>query len=206
MSFGFVFATGAGLPQASPWMDAWAARLGAFGPVVRFDYPYLASGRKRPDPMPVLLEAHRDALATLRSKHPGARPILAGKSMGSRVGCHLSVEEPVAGLICFGYPLFGQGDPKKSRDAVLRQLRAPLLFVQGTRDPLCPLDALAGVRSGMTSPTTLHVVETGDHSLQVTRAHEKATGRSQEFEDQAVVEAIRAWLAALPPVSGDAAS
>lgn len=198
MNPGFVLATGAGLPQRSPWMRAWADRLARIGPVVSFDYPYLAAGRKRPDPMPVLLEAHREALGELRARHPDVVPILAGKSMGSRVGCHLALEEPVGGLICFGYPLFGQGDPAKPRDQVLRQLRAPVLFVQGTRDPLCPLDRLEAVRRELAAPTTLHVVETGDHSLQVTRAHEKATGRSQGVEDDGVVEAIRAWLGGLP--------
>lgn len=189
----FLFAPGAGLPSSSPWMTAWADRLASLGPVTRFDYPYVLGGRKRPDRLPVLLEAHRDALRAL----PGDGPVfLVGKSMGSRVGCHLALEEPVAGVICFGYPLAGAGNRDKLRDAVLRASTRPILFVQGTRDPLCPLDLLEAVRADMTGVTTLHVVPTGDHSLQVTKTHTRQTGRTQQDEDDAVLEAVRAFTAA----------
>lgn len=190
----FVFAHGAGLPSRSPWMSAWAERLGTLGRVHRFDYPYMAAGRKRPDRMPVLLEAHRDALQTVRASAAG--PVfLVGKSMGSRVGCHLSIEEEVAGLICLGYPLAGMGNRAKLRDAVLVALRSPILFVQGTRDSLCPLDLLAEVRSRMTAPSALHVVESGDHSLQVTKTHARQTGRTQADEDADALAVIADFVA-----------
>lgn len=187
-----VFAPGAGQPSSSPWMTAWAERLGTLGPVTRFDYPYVLAGRKRPDRLPVLLEAHRDALRAL----PGDGPVfLVGKSMGSRVGCHLALEEDVAGVICFGYPLAGAGDRTKLRDAVLRESTRPILFVQGTRDPLCPLDLLEAVRADMTCRTHLHRVQTGDHSLQVTKTHSRQTGRTQQDEDAAILDAVRAFTA-----------
>ena len=66
--------------------------------------------------------------------------------MGGRIGCHVSLEEKVTALICLGYPLCAMGDRTKLRDKVLRQLQKPILFVQGTRDPLCPLDLLNEVR------------------------------------------------------------
>ena len=62
--------------------------------------------------------------------------------MGGRIGCHVSLEEKVDGLVCLGYPLCAMGDRTKLRDEVLRALTAPILFVQGTRDSLCPLDLL----------------------------------------------------------------
>lgn len=176
-------------------MQAWAARLRGLGPVRQFDYPYQREGRKRPDRLPELIEAHRDALDALRAEHPGAPVVLAGKSMGSRVGCHLALEEAVAGVICFGYPLVGQNGAV--RDEVLVALRRPILLIQGTRDPLCPLDALDAVRARMTAPCTLHVVPTGDHSLQVTAAHRKATGRSQDDEDDAALDAVRTFVEGL---------
>ena len=74
--------------------------------------------------------------------------------MGGRVGCHVALEETVAGVICLGYPL-QSGATGAMRDEVLLALRTPILFVQGSRDALCPLDKLAAVRARMTAPSTL---------------------------------------------------
>src|SRR6185503_4565176 len=102
----FVLAHGAGAPSSSGWMVRYAELLRALGPVRSFDYPYLRGGaRKAPDKLPVLIEAHRVELQAVRAEaSTGDRLILAGKSMGSRVGCHLALEESVSGLVCFGYP------------------------------------------------------------------------------------------------------
>ena len=69
--------------------------------------------------------------------------------MGGRVGCHVALVDPVQAVICFGYPLCGAGDRTKLRDQVLLELKVPILFVQGTRDPLCPLELLEDVRKRM---------------------------------------------------------
>lgn len=194
-----LFAPGAGAPSTSAWMAAWAARLATLGSVVRLDYPYQLAGRRRPDPLPRLIEAHREALAAARAAHPAARPlVLCGKSMGSRVGCHLSLTEAgIDGLVCLGYPLRGAGRAGRLRDQVLLELRVPALFVQGTRDPLCPLELLEEVRARMAAPGALHVVPEGDHSLEVTKRHLKATGTTQEDSDAAVLAAIRSFVAGL---------
>ena len=143
-----LFAPGAGAPSSHSWMTRWAELLAGIGSVRPFDYDYMRGGRKRPDPLPQLMAAHRTALRQARDG--GSSPVvLIGKSMGSRIGCHVSLEEKVSALVCFGYPLCGGGDPTKLRDKVLRELRTPILFVQGTRDALCPLDMLATVRSEM---------------------------------------------------------
>lgn len=188
-----LLAPGAGAPSTSPWMAGWAARLGALGQVVRFDYPYMREGRKAPDRLPVLLAAHRAALEAARRDHPAGPVVLAGKSMGSRVGCHLSLEVPVDALVCLGYPLRGAGGAL--RDEVLVALRAPVLFAQGTRDALCPLDALAEVRSRMSAPSALHVVEGGDHGLLVGRRVLEQAGEGQEDVDRRTLEAIASFLA-----------
>lgn len=188
----FLFAPGAGAPSTSSWMQAWRRRLSTLGQVTTFDYPYMRAGRKSPDKHPVLLEAHRAALAEVRSTADG--PIfLVGKSMGGRIGCHLALEEEVGGLVCLGYPL--RSGAGALRDEVLLVLRTPILFVQGTRDPLCPLDALESVRARMTAPTTLLVVEGGNHSLEVSAAVRKARGESQSDADARVLEAIRTFTA-----------
>src|SRR5438105_11131578 len=111
----FLFAPGAGAPSSHPWIQRWKKRLSQVGEVETFDYDYMREGRKRPDHLPQLIAAHRKALAALRPKATG--PIfLIGKSMGGRIGCHVSLEEKVNGLICLGYPLCAMGDRTKMRD------------------------------------------------------------------------------------------
>ena len=190
----FVFAHGAGAPSSHPWMQRWAALLGEIGEVQTFDYPYMIERRGRPDPLPKLIAAHRAALERARASHDGPA-VLIGKSMGSRVGCHLTLEEEVTAVVCLGYPLCGAGDPAKLRDQVLLELRTPILFVQGTRDSLCPLDLLENVRRQMKAVNELHVVEGGDHSLAVTRTQLKATGGTQEDVDRGGIAAIGEFLA-----------
>jgi uncharacterized protein len=189
----FLLAPGAGAPSSHPRMRTFARLLGSIGPVEPFDYPYALEGRKRPDPLPKLIEGHRAALAALRAKHEGPI-VLAGKSMGGRVGCHVALVEKVEAVICFGYPLYGAGDRSKLRDQVLLELEAPILFVQGTRDALCPLDLLERVRKRMPAPSTLHVVDGGDHSLLAAKATLKALGSTQEEADEGVRTAITRFL------------
>ena len=167
--------------------------LKALGKVVAFDYPYMAEGRKRPDRLPKLIEAHRAALAKARRSHKGT-VVLIGKSMGGRVGCHVALEEPVAAIICLGYPLCGGGDCTKLRDQVLRELSTPVLFVQGTRDSLCPLEVLARVRGEMRATNELQVVEGGDHSLLVTKTQLKASGKTQAEVDLESIGVIRQFV------------
>jgi predicted alpha/beta-hydrolase family hydrolase len=189
-----LFAPGAGAPSSHPWMQNWRARLSETGNVETFDYDYMLEGRKRPDPLPKLIAAHRSALHRAQERHRAESTILIGKSMGGRIGCHVSLEEKVDGLICLGYPLCAMGDRSKLRDEVLRALTTPILFVQGTRDALCPLDLLERVRTEMKAPNFLHPVEGGDHSLRVAKHQLKAMGETQEQVDQRVFEAIAGFV------------
>lgn len=175
-------------------MRRWADLLKTIGAVWTFDYPYMTEGRKRPDPLPKLIACHRNALERARQSHEGPA-VLIGKSMGSRVGCHVATEEEVAAVICLGYPLCGGGDPQKLRDGVLRELSTPTLFVQGTRDPLCPLALLEGVRGEMRAVNELHVVEGGDHSLTVAKSLLKTRGETQDDVDRRALEHIREFVA-----------
>lgn len=184
----FVFAPGAGAPSSHPWMRAWKERLSSIGDVTTFDYDYMAARRGRPDPLPILIARHRRALTEARQT--SRRAILIGKSMGGRIGCHVALEEPVSGVVCLGYPLCGGGDPRKMRDKVLRDLKTPVLFVQGTRDSLCPLDLLANVRREMSATNFLHLVEGGDHSLLVGKKQLRVSGETQEQVDARILSAI----------------
>lgn len=174
-------------------MRRWAELLGEMGIVQALDYPYMLERRRRPDRLPELITAHRAALRRARESHPGAI-FLAGKSMGSRIGCHVALEEKVTALICFGYPLCGGGDPSKLRDKVLLALRTPILFVQGTRDLLCPLELLERVRSQMTAPSELHAVDGGDHSLQVGKLQLKRAGETQDAVDRRILANIENFI------------
>ena len=175
-------------------MVAWKKRLATLGPTVAFDYPYMRERRRAPDRLPTLVAAHREALAAATKEHTGP-VVLAGKSMGSRIGCHLANEEPsVRALICFGYPLQAPGKKGAVRDEVLLALRVPILFLQGTRDPLCPLDLLEAVRTKMTAPSTLHIVEGGDHSLTVSATALRAAGERQTDADARVLDVVAQFL------------
>src|SRR6478672_7088196 len=196
----FLFAPGAGAPSTHHWMQAWKQRLSVIGDVQLFDYNYMRLGSRRPDPLPSLIARHREALAEARGSQSRS-VFLIGKSMGGRIGCHVSLEEPVTGLVCFGYPLCGGGDPRKLRDKVLRELRTPILFLQGTRDSLCPLDLLEQVRNEMTAENVLHVVEGGDHSLSVAKKQLHAAGETQEQVNDRILAAVSGFVGRLcePP-------
>ncbi len=143
-------------------MQNWKRRLSEIGDVETLDYAYMCEGRKRPDPLPKLIAAHREALSDARKR--------------------------------LGYPLCAMGDRTKLRDEVLRALNTPILFVQGTRDALCPLDLLEGVRAEMKTQNVLHVVDGGDHSLRVPKRQLQAMGKPQEDIDQRILEAVAGFV------------
>jgi uncharacterized protein len=187
-----LFAPGAGAPSTSPWMQRFAKRLAALGRVAAFDYPYMLEGRKAPDRQPKLIEAHRAALAKATEKAHGPI-VLVGKSMGARIGCHVSLVEPrVRALVCFGYPL--RGTSGALRDEVLLALRVPILFVQGARDSLCPIDILQGVRTKMSAPSELCVVDGANHSLELSQKEQRVQGTSAHEIEQRIIDQVRLFL------------
>lgn len=182
-------------------MMGWRDRLAELGEVTAFDYPYMAAGKKRPDRMPSLIESHRAAISSTSGDAP---LILAGKSMGARVGCHVAAEDDDVGrsiraVVCFGYPLRGQSG--KLRDEVLLALRTPILFIQGTRDSLCPIELLEQVRQRMRARSVLEIVEGGDHSLQVTKTRLAQAKETQADVDERILRAVRVFWEG---VGGDA--
>jgi len=189
-----LLAPGAGAPSSHHWIQKWKDRLFGIGEVETFDYDYMREGRKRPDPLPKLIATHRTTLSDARKRYPTGSVILIGKSMGGRVGCHVSLEEKVAALVCLGYPLCAMGNRTKLRNEVLRALNTPILFVQGTRDSLCPLDLLERVRREMKAPNFLHIVEGGDHSLSVPKRQLRASSETQEHVDRGILKAITGFV------------
>jgi hypothetical protein len=177
-------------------MLSWRARLAELGPVESFDYPYMAAGKKRPDPSARLLASHAEALASARERH-GDAVVLVGKSLGGRMSCHLALAERVLGVVCLGFPLRGARPSAPLRDAVLRGLERPLCLVQGTSDPLCPLELLGPVLAERRAPTQLEVVEDGDHSLLVKKRALARAGLTQAAVDARVLDALARFVAPL---------
>jgi predicted alpha/beta-hydrolase family hydrolase len=191
-SSALVLAHGAGGGMAGDFMVAFASGLAAAGHVVcRFNFPYMEAGKKSPDRTDVLESAFREVTAEVRRRHPQARLVIGGKSMGGRIASHLAAQgDDVDGLVFLGYPLHPPGRPDRARVAHLADIRAPMLFVEGTRDPFCPLDALRDAVAGLRAPTEIAVIDDGDHSLKV----RKSSGRTTKQAWGEAVAAVLRWL------------
>ncbi|KAK2385223.1 hypothetical protein P8452_39990 [Trifolium repens] len=193
-----IFAHGAGAPSSSDWMLRWKSMLKDTlhaADVVTFDYPYMSGGKKRAPPKAEkLVEFHSNIVKETATKYPGHPLILAGKSMGSRVGCMVASMEDinVSAVLCLGYPL--KGINGAVRDETLLQLTVPTMFVQGSKDSLCPLEKLETTRKKMKALNELHVVDGGDHSFKIGKKHLQANGSTQDEAEVAAVEAIAAFI------------
>jgi predicted alpha/beta-hydrolase family hydrolase len=190
-----VLAHGAGAPKDHPFMLATAAGLGARGiRVLRFNFLYVEAGRKAPDRAAVLEETFRTVVD--RARQEGAqRLVIGGKSMGGRIASQIAAGPTgvvVDGLVFLGYPLHPPGRPDRIRDAHLTDVKAPMLFVEGTRDPFCPLPTLEGVLQKVRSPYDLVVIEDGDHSFKV----RKSSGRSSTEALEELIESVASWVLA----------
>jgi uncharacterized protein len=190
-----LLAHGAGAPMDTPFMSFFAEGLAARGARVgRFEFPYMAerrrTGKRRPpNPMPVLMDTWRAAIAACGA----SRVVIGGKSMGGRVASMLADEVGARGLICLGYPFYGAGRRDKPRIAHLEKLHTPTLICQGERDPL---GDKAAVKDLTLSPQiALHWAADGDHDLKP----RKASGRTHAQNLNAALDAVGAFLAALAP-------
>jgi predicted alpha/beta-hydrolase family hydrolase len=138
---GLLLAHGAGTDQDHPRLVELRDGLAASGlTVLTFNYLYSEAARKRPDAQPLLLGAHRAARDFLASEVAGP-VVLAGRSMGGRMGTYLAAAgEPALGLVLYAYPLHPPGKPENLRADHLPAITAPMLFFQGTRDPLSRME------------------------------------------------------------------
>jgi uncharacterized protein len=196
-----VFAHGAGAGHRSPFMRRVAALLADRGcPVLTFDFPYMASGRKVPDRPPVLESAFRAAvdvaLAQANGRVDGV--VLAGKSMGGRMATHVAAQPdqwsaaaPLLGAIAFGYPLRPPGPRGGDRVSHLARLAVPVLAVQGTRDTFGgPDDIRAAAAAVAASRVSVRDVPTGDHSLKVLAS----AGARQAEVEAAIADDVVGWI------------
>jgi uncharacterized protein len=190
---------GAGAGQNSPFMVKFATALASRGiETITFNFAYTEAGRRLPDRNDRLEAAWRRMIAAYRNGEIGARGRLAigGKSMGGRIASQVAAADGdgIAGLVFLGYPLHPPGRPDKLRSAHLPQIRAPMLFVQGSRDTFGTREELAPILETLHAPAELCVVEDGDHSFKV----RKSAPLSQAAVFDFILDAVERWLRALP--------
>uniref|UniRef100_A0A0D9WDW2 KANL3/Tex30 alpha/beta hydrolase-like domain-containing protein n=1 Tax=Leersia perrieri TaxID=77586 RepID=A0A0D9WDW2_9ORYZ len=193
-----VFAHGAGAPSSSDWMVHWKDMvkdaLDAVE-VVTFDYPYLSGGKRRAPPKAEkLVDHHLGVVKDVLAEHPGHPLILMGKSMGSRVSCMVADSDDItiSAVICLGYPL--KGLKGAVRDETLLKLKIPTMFVQGSKDGLCPLAKLESTLKKMTCKNELHVIDGGDHSFKIGKKYQQSSGVNQQDAESEAVKAIAKFV------------
>ena len=185
---------GAGADQMSAFMRMAAEGLAARGlDVVTFNFLYKEQRRNVPDPKARLESCYRaviDAVVKHR-KLKGNKLIIGGKSMGGRIASQVAATHPdrIDGLVFLGYPLHPPGRPDKLRDAHLAEIKAPMLFVQGSRDAFGNEQEIRDIIRKLRLPATLYAIEGADHSLKVP----KSKGLNQQDIYAAAIERIDQW-------------
>lgn len=176
-----------------PFMAAVAAGLAERGiATLRYQFPYMEKGSKRPDPPKVAHAAVREAVAEAARRFRGLPLFAGGKSFGGRMTSQAQAIEPLAGvrgLVFVGFPLHPAGKPADERGAHLADVKVPMLFLQGSRDELADLALLRPVVERLGDRATLAVFEGADHSF-----------RRVEMED--LLGALVRWMEAMPRAHG----
>ena len=167
----YVLAHGGGAGMRHRFLESISGALADRGvATLRYQFPYLEAGRKRPD-YPSVLEATVRAAAAKAAVLAPELPIIAGgKSLGGRMTSAAMAAAPlpsVRGLVFLGFPLHPPGQPGTSRADHLDRVDVPMLFLQGIRDSFARIDLITDVCEGLEPNATLHVVEGGDHSFAV---------------------------------------
>ena len=169
-----ILAHGAGAGQKSAFMVSLANELAASGiDVVTFDFPYMERGSGgAPDRAPVLEARYREVIAQIAAATKRVPLFIGGKSMGGRIATQAAAADaalPIAGIVCYGYPLHPPGQPAKRRDAHLPAVGRPMRVIQGSKDPFGTPDELAPAFGTLKPKSTIHVIAGGDHSFKAGR-------------------------------------
>lgn len=190
----YVLAHGAGAGMRHASMEAIAMGLAERGiATLRYQFPYMEKGRKRPDPPALAQATVRAAVAEAAVVCAGLPLLAGGKSFGGRMTSQAQAKAPlegVRGLAFFGFPLHPAGKPSAERADHLAQVKMPMLFLQGTRDALAELRLLEPLVKGLGRKATLHLVEGADHSFHVL----KSSGRNDRDVLVEILDAFAAWV------------
>ena len=186
---------GAGANQLSAFMVTAAEGLAVRGcDVMTFNFIYKERGRGIPDPAARLESCYQAVIKTAQTnrKLKKNRLVIGGKSMGGRIASQVAAVAPegIAGLVFLGYPLHPPGRPDKLRDAHLKEIHAPMLFVQGARDALGTTEEIRAVIERLRLPAKVYPIEGGDHSFKVP----KSLGVPQEQIYATIFDKIAEWL------------
>jgi hypothetical protein len=190
----FAFAHGAGAGMDHPFMASVADGLFSRRiATLRYQFPYMELGSKRPD-RPALAQATvRAAAETVAHRLTGLPAFAGGKSFGGRMTSQAQADNPlsgIGGLVFLGFPLHPAGQPSDARAEHLFALRVPMLFVQGTRDALADMSLLSPLIGRLGSRATLKTIEHADHSFHCLAR----TGRTDKQALEEALDAIAEWV------------
>ena len=190
----YVLAHGAGAGMEHPFMRAVADGLAQRAiATLRYQFPYMERGAKRPDPPQLAHATVRAAAAAAIDLLPSVPLFAGGKSFGGRMTSQAQAKEPlkgVRGLAFLGFPLHAAGHPSHDRAEHLSDVKIPMLFLQGTRDALASLDELEPLCKKLGTRATLKLFADADHSFHVPAR----SGRKDPEVLADVLDALRAWL------------
>ena len=193
----FVFAHGAGAGMTHPFMETFATGLGERGVAsLRYQFPYMEKGSRRPDPPGIAQAAVRAAVAEAGLSCPGLPLIAGGKSFGGRMTSQAQASAPLAGvrgLAFLGFPLHPAGKPSSDRAKHLAEVHVPMLFMQGTRDNLAELALMEPVVTSLGPSASLHLVREADHSFHVLAR----SGRNDREVMKEILDTFSTWIGAV---------
>lgn len=193
----YVFGHGAGAGMNHAFMADLSAALGARNiGTLRYQFPYMENGSRRPDP-PALCHATLRAAVDEAKKHaPGVALLAGGKSFGGRMTSQAQAARPlpdVKGLVFVGFPLHPAKKPASERGTHLADVKIPMLFLQGTRDELADLTLLEPLVERLGTVATLKKIEGADHSFHVLAR----SGRNDREVLEELADTIARWSASL---------
>jgi len=191
---GYVLAHGAGAGMQHKSMAAVATGLAALGiATLRYQFPYMEQGKRRPDPPPVCHATVRAAVVEAARLLPGLPLIAGGRSFGGRMTSQAQALAPlpgVRGLAFLAFPLHPAGAPSDTRAEHLARVSIPMLFLTGTRDALAERALLEPVVARLGGRATLSLIEDADHSFHVPAR----SGRNDAQVLDDVLQRLAAWI------------
>lgn len=161
-------AHGAGAGMNHSFMVALARALAESGVAsLRFNFPFIEQKKRRPDLPAVAHKTIEAAINDIKKSYPKLPLYLSGKSFGGRMSSQFLAAHPdpaVKGIIFFGFPLHPAGKPSTDRAEHLKEIKVPMLFLQGTKDELATPELIEKVSSSL-KQATLIKLEGADHAF-----------------------------------------
>jgi uncharacterized protein len=166
--FMMTLAHGAGAGMNHSFMVDLANSLSEAGiATLRFNFPFAENKKGRPDQPAVAHETIESAISNARRSFPSLPLFVSGKSFGGRMTSQYLAINPdslVKGVIFYGFPLHPSGKPSVERAEHLKDVKVPMLFLQGTKDTLATWDLIESVCASLPKATLIKL-EGADHSF-----------------------------------------